>query len=356
MKAANVLTPRLPPRHADVAAAAPAPGRLVRSRRSRPRLMPGFMQRSMVLVGIAALGAAAAACEGSGAANTERAAGAARADGAAIALPGDCRGAWWDARAGSLFVTDVTHDELIEWREGAGFRTVARLPPASSLGGVVRLADGRFVVSSFGFGEGAIYVIEGDRVRPLGGLDPGRRRTALALAPDGAVYAAYFEVAPRGVPRGGVARLELGRGGGGGGEGGEGGSEGGEADVVTAADLRKPEALAATEAALYVTDQHRAALYVAARDGAGPVTTAAPDVPDPALVAALPGGALIVVSRAGVVFRVPPGGPAVQIARGEGEVRGAAYDPARARLLLLEQRAGAPGAPRHVLHILEVAR
>jgi len=316
--------------------------------------MQGFTQRSMVLAGIAALGAAAAACERSGAASVEREArveGAVRAAGAGsawIALPGDCRGAWWDARAGSLVLTDVTHDELIEWREGAGFRTVAKLPPASSLGGVVRLADGRFVVSSFGFGEGAIYVIEDGRVRPLAGLDPGRRRTALALAPDGAVYAAYFAVAPRGVPRGGVSRLGLGR---------EGG---GEVDVVTTADLRKPEGLAATEAALYVTDQHRAALYMVPRDGAGAgaaaVATVAPDLPEPALVAAIPGGELIAVSRAGVVFRVPAGGPAVQIARGEGEVRGVAYDPARRRLFLLEPRAGAPDAPRHRLRILEVAR
>jgi hypothetical protein len=202
------------------------------------------------------------------------------------------------------------------------------------------------VVSSFGFGEGAIHVIEDGRARPLAGLDPGRRRTALALASDGAVYAAYFEVAPRGVPRGGVSRLELGR---------EGG---GEVDVVTTADLRKPEGLAATEAALYVTDPHRAALYMVPRAGAGAgaVTTVAPDLPEPALVAAIPGGELIAVSRAGVVFRVPAGGPAVQIARGEGEVRGVAYDPARRRLFLLEQRAGAPDAPRHRLRILEVAR
>jgi hypothetical protein len=289
------------------------------------------------------LGALPASCEGSGAAGGQRAAAA--PERAGIALPGDCRGAWWDARDESLFITDVTHDELIRWRDGAGFAVVAKLPPASSLGGVVRLADGRFVISSFGFGEGAIYVVERGEARPVGKLDPGRRRTGLALAPDGAVYAAYFEVAPRGVPRGGVSRLELAR------------EDGGEVDVG-AADLRKPVGLAATETSLYVTDQHRAALYVIPRAGgaAAAVSTIAPELPDlpgPELVAALPGGALIVVSRDGVVFRVPAGGPAIQIARGFGEVRGIAYDPGRARLFLLEQRAA---EPRHQLHILPVVR
>lgn len=297
---------------------------------------------------IAGLAAALAACGRSRAASgqpepeTPEPAG----DHGGIALPGDCRGAWWDAGERSLFVTDDTHDELVRWREGGGFTTVARLPAASALGGVVRLADGRFVVSSFGFGEGAIYVVEGSEARPLAGLDRGRRRTGLTLAPDGVVYAAYYEVAPRGAPRGGVSRLEIGP-----------RQEIGEIREVDvpAARLRKPAGLAAAPASLYVTDQHPEALFAIPRDGAGgaPGSAIAPDVPGPELVVALPGGELIVVSRDGVVFRVPARGPAVQIARGDGEVHGLAYDPERARLFLLEQRAA---APRHRLHILPVTR
>jgi len=308
------------------------------------------MQAALPLVLIAGLGAALASCGRSRAASEQRGAAPERAgERAGIALPGDCRGAWWDAGAGSLFVTDVTHDELVQWRDGAGFATVAKLPRARSLGGVVRLADGRFVISSFGFGEGAIYVIERGDARPVGKLDPARRRTGLALAPDGGVYAAYFEVTPGGAPHGGVSRLELAR---------EGDQEVGREVDVAAAALRKPVGLAATGAALYVTDLHPEALYAIPRAGAAagaPAVAApiSPDLPGPELVAALPGGELIVVARAGAVFRVPAAGPAAQIAQGEGEVHAIAYDPARGRLFLVEERAV---QPRHQLHILSVPR
>src|SRR5262245_60698816 len=92
------------------------------------------MRLSMSLVLIAGLGAGPA-CEGSGAASSDREASASERAGG-IPLPGDCRAAWWDPAEKRLFLTDVTHDELIEWREGAGFSTVAKLPPASSLDGV----------------------------------------------------------------------------------------------------------------------------------------------------------------------------------------------------------------------------
>jgi hypothetical protein len=300
------------------------------------------------------LGATLASCERSGAASGHHEVSAPDPAGerAGIPLPGDCRGAWWDAAAGSLFLTDVTHDELIRWREGEGFATVAKLPPASSLGGVVRTPDGRFVIASFGFGEGAIYIVEDGRTRPLGGLDPGRRRTALALAPDGAVYAAYFEIAAGGTPRGGVSRLLL------------AGQSGGELDLAVA-DLRKPVGLAATGAALYVADQHRAALHVlplggaasgaapgataGAAGAAGPAAAIIRELPSPELVVALPGGELIVATRAGAVLRVPARGPAIQLAQGFGELRGLAYDAAGARLFLVEHRAA---AARHLLHVL----
>ncbi len=314
--------------------------------RVRPRhLLAGIlMQGSIVIVLILGLGTALVSCERSGEASDQReAASGPGGERAGIALPGDCRGAWWDGKERSLYLTDVTHDALIRWREGGGFETVATLPPASSLGGVVRIADGRFVISSFGFGQGAIHVVDlvaRGAARTVGGIDPGRRRTGLALAPDGAVYVAYFEVARGGVPRGGVSRLELRR------------EDGGEIDVA-APDLRKPMGLAATDAALYVTDQHRAALYVIPRGGGAPGAASAADLPEPELVTALPGGELIVVSRDGVVFRVPARGPAVQLARGQGDVRALAYDAERARLFLVEQHAA---EPRHRLHILPVVR
>lgn len=325
----------------------------------RPRR--GVHRALFVSLGVslgAGLGVALASCDRSGAASGHREVPAPDRGGerAGIALPGDCRGAWWDAAAGSLFLTDVTHDELIRWREGEGFATVAKLPPASSLGGVVRTPDGRFVIASFGFGEGAIYVVEEGRTRPLGGLDPGRRRTALALAPDGAVYAAYFEVAAGGTPRGGVSRLLLG--------GGGRSERGGELDLAVA-DLRKPVGLAATGAALYVADQHRAALHVlplevaasgaapgAAAGAAGPSAAIVRELLAPELVAALPGGELIVATRAGAVLRVPARGPAIQLAQGFGELRGLAYDAAGARLFLIEHRAA---AARHLLHVLPAA-
>jgi len=245
---------------------------------------------------------------------------------AGTTLPGDPGGAFWDAKTASLYVTDVAHDTVMRLRDREGFTTEAELPASSALGGIVRLADGRLVIASFGFGEGAVYVTANHERVLVGRLDPARRRTALAIAPDGSIYSAYFAVAPDSAPRGGISRIDPG---------------GGEHDVVTAG-LRKPLGLAATATTLYVSDQHGAALLAYARADGTPHPVMAADVTDPEVITTMPGGDAIVGTRDGIVYRVSEAG-ATELARGYGELRGLAYDAAGKRLFLVEHGAAAAG-------------
>lgn len=280
---------------------------------------------------LAVLAAAPAACGRSSGASDGTA--AERPPG--IALPGDPGGAFWDAATASLYVTDAAHDAVVRWRDRDGVATELELPSASAiagsarsgreagaLGGVVRLADGRFVIATFGFGEGTLYVASHGDLALIGHLDRARRRTALALAPDGAIYSAYFVVAKDSAPRGGISRIDPG---------------GGEIDVVTSG-LRKPVGLAATAGALFVVDEHQDGVRVFARsDGAArPVLGAS--LASPVVVAALPGGDAIAGTRDGLVHRVSASG-ARELGRGFGEPRGLAYDGARNRLFVVAQGA-----------------
>lgn len=253
-----------------------------------------------------------------------------------LELPGDASGAWWDAGERRLFVTDDTHHAIVGWTGGA-FEQVAAVPDAKGLGGLVRLADGRFVVTSFGAGtEGGVFVVGDGAATAVPNLDHARRRTGLALAPDGTLYVTFFTKAGGADAVGGIARLDL---------------EHGETDVV-AAGLVKPIGIAAGPLALFVTDQARSRLLSYARtDPAHSETVVTGELAEPDLIAALPGGDLAIGSKTGVVYRVTPaGGPRV-LARDLGQVRGVAYDPAGKRLFVVEH--GGAGHPSR-LHVLAV--
>src|SRR5947207_1193285 len=72
--------------------------------------------------------------------------------GAAVDLPGEGTGAYWDAASSALFVADATHGALLRWTSERGFAAAGSFP-SREIGSLVRLADGRFMTPSFGFGS-----------------------------------------------------------------------------------------------------------------------------------------------------------------------------------------------------------
>lgn len=249
-----------------------------------------------------------------------------------IELPGDPNGALWDATSRTLYITDDNNDTILRWRERE-IEPIAKLPPSSGLSGIAQLADGRFVVTAFGFGtNGGIYVVDGEKATPVPNLDPSRRRSGVTVSPDGTIFVAYFIAQPGGVKRGGIARVDLAH---------------GEADVVLASDLIKPVGIVATDATIYVTDQHAPALLAYSRDGAEKqIVTKEITAPD--LLTRLPDGALVTGSRDGKIYRIDPKTKTVtELGHGYDAIRGTAYDETNHRLFVIEHG-------RRRLHILDV--
>lgn len=277
-----------------------------------------------------------AACSGSDAATEHVPTPQPPHDPGAIVLEGDASGAWWDATAKALLVTDSTHATLERWTARGGFQQAAALPdPRAELGGLVVLRDGRTLVTSFGFGsDGAVFVIDADRkVTKVPNLARERRRIGIALAPDGAVYVTYF-VAQGGKHSGGVARIDL---------------AGGETDI--ASDLDKPVGIAANAKTIYVADQERGEIigYPLA-DAAHPVVVAR-DLPSADLLTLLPNGDLVTGGKRGAVYRVTPGGAVTTIASGFEQVRGTAYDADAHKLYVVDHSVA---SSRHELHVVEL--
>jgi sugar lactone lactonase YvrE len=290
---------------------------------------------------VALLTMLAAACNGTSAATqsetstTTRPATTARTNTSVrIELPGDASGVAWDAGAG-LVVTDDTHHGLARldgerWQRLAAFPQVAH----PGLGGLVRLADGRYVTPSFGFGgDGTVFVVNADgAARALHDLDPSRRRSAIARGDDGTLYVGYFVVAPGSAPAGGIARLDL---------------AGKETDMI--GGLGKPVGIAVGRDTLYVADEDRGDLR--AYGLADPARTGRriAELPGAHLLTLLPNGDLVTGGKRGAVYRVTPRGDVKVIADGFEQVRGTAYDAAGKRLFVVEHSAA---SSHHTLHIL----
>ena len=253
-----------------------------------------------------------------------------------LALPGDANGLYWDAGEHALYLTDATHDTLVEWTDAKGFGEVASLPQASKLelGGLTRLPDGTFAITSFGFGtDGAVFVVSpGYHVSTVPALDKTRRRIGITRAPDGTLYDAYFVVDGH-QHSGGVAKLDLAT---------------GETDVVTKG-LAKAVGVAANAAGLFVSDQESNAIYAVQGGDVKPLATGLASAD---LLTVLPDGSLITGGKSGAVVRIARDGSATQIAAGFEQVRGTAYDPAGKRLFVVEH---SKASSNHTLHILPLA-
>jgi sugar lactone lactonase YvrE len=248
-------------------------------------------------------------------------------------LPGDGNGATWDDTEHVLYITDDTHEQIVRWSDARGFETVGAFAGTKlGLGGLVRLGDGSFVTTSFGFGkEGGVLVMRDGHATAVPGLDPVRRRIGLARAPDGVLYDAYFVVRPDKKHTGGVARLDL----------------AGHEDAIAVPDLQKAVGVAATATTLFISDQQRSAI-VAYNLATGAATTLAADVPSVDLLALLPNGDLVTGGKRGAVYRIDKSGHAQTIADGFEQVRGVAFDAAGSRLFVIEHGAN----DRHRLHVV----
>ncbi|HEX4454110.1 MAG TPA: hypothetical protein VH143_24775 [Kofleriaceae bacterium] len=252
-----------------------------------------------------------------------------------ISLQRDANGAYWDATEHALYLTEG--NALVRWTDAGNFTEVAQLGSAGvELGGLVRLPDGSFAITSFGFGsDGGVFVVDpSHQVRAVANLDPIRRRIGIARAPDGAIYDTYFVVNGHD-HHGGVAALDLG--------------SGGETEMV-GSGLAKPVGIAALANELIVSDQDGNAIESIARGSNAAVAPIAANLPSVDLLTVLPDGSLVTGGRAGSITEVTRGGTQHPLAAGFDQVRGTAYDAAGKRLFVVEH-----GKAKHVLHILSLA-
>jgi sugar lactone lactonase YvrE len=201
---------------------------------------------------------------------------------------------------------------------------------------MARAADGTLYVSRFGFGTtGGVAIVKADgSVGAIAGVDPSRRRIGLAVAPDGALYDAWFEKHGDG-PGGEVARLSL---------------DGQEAVAMTG--LRKPVGLLVLGDSLYVSDQAAGRVLRAPLATPSSASTFAADVPGADLLCAGPSGAIFAGGGA-VVYRIDASGHASALVSGLPKARGVAYDPSARRLFVSEHDLE-PGRTRHQIRIVPV--
>ncbi|HTR54281.1 MAG TPA: hypothetical protein VMJ10_26495 [Kofleriaceae bacterium] len=256
-------------------------------------------------------------------------------------LPGASNGLLWDDRARALYVTDDSHDQLLEWTDAAGFHPVGLFPTSPAgigLGAIVRRTDGSFIVPSFGFGkDGTIFTLAGDgKSLAYAGLDPARRRIALAIGPDGQVYESYFVVGEDKKHTGGVARVSF------------DGANATETPIQTTVTLDKVVGIAATATSLFACDQ--GAGQVDAITLADGTTTSIAKPPSCDQLLLLPHGDLVTGGASGAVYRITTAGNVTTIASGFGQVRGLAFDTSGRRLFFVEHFKGADSHDQ--LHVI----
>jgi hypothetical protein len=253
-----------------------------------------------------------------------------------IDLPGDANGLYWDAGEHALYLTDDTHDTLVQWTDRTGFAQIAQLTATGkiSFGGLARGPDGSFVITSFGFGTdgGVLLVDPAHHVTSVPALDKARRRVGIARGPDNAIYDVYF-VAANGKHGGGLARLD---------------PTTGETDVITDG-LAKPVGIAVTERGIYVSDQDSNTIYAVRDHALQPFAT---KLANADLLTVLPDGSLVTGGKSGAVVRVALDGTQTTLASGFEQVRGTAYDAVGKRLFVVEH---SKATSNHKLHIVPLA-
>jgi DNA-binding beta-propeller fold protein YncE len=258
-----------------------------------------------------------------------------------IPVDGDPNGLFWDETAAVLYVADAKNNRVLKWTDAAGFSTAAELPPAppegGGLGQVVKLPDGKLVVTRFGHGKAGdvVYANPDGTSGTVPKLDPLRRRIGLAATSDGTLYEAFF-FSKDGVKSGGIARIDL---------------TGTEAEVI--GGLKKPVGVLALGGELVVSDQVAGTILrvpVASPDKQAVVAK----VPEPDLLCAGPEGTFFTGGKAGSVRQVMGSGEVKELSGGFQDVRGVAYDGKNKRLFVADHDRNETDGIAHLLRILPV--
>ena len=213
------------------------------------------------------------------------------------------------------------------------------LPTGSylSLGQVVKLPDGKLVVTRFGHGKAGdvVYANPDGTSGTVPKLDPLRSRIGLAATSDGTLYEAFF-FSKDGVKSGGIARIDL---------------TGTEAEVI--GGLKKPVGVLALGGELVVSDQV-AGTILRAPVGSPDKQVVVAKVPEPDLLCAGPEGTFFTGGKTGSVRQVLGSGEVKELSGGFQDVRGVAYDGQKKRLFVADHDRNEADGITHHLRILPV--
>jgi DNA-binding beta-propeller fold protein YncE len=230
-----------------------------------------------------------------------------------IPVDGDPNGLFWDETAAVLYVADAKNNR------------------------VVKLPDGKLVVTRFGHGKAGdvVYANPDGTSGTVPKLDPLRRRIGLAATSDGTLYEAFF-FSKDGVKSGGIARIDL---------------TGTEAEVI--GGLKKPVGVLALGGELVVSDQV-AGTILRAPVGSPDKQVVVAKVPEPDLLCAGPEGTFFTGGKTGSVRQVLGSGEVKELSGGFQDVRGVAYDGQKKRLFVADHDRNEADGITHLLRILPV--
>ena len=255
-------------------------------------------------------------------------------------------GLWWDAPSQALYLASTTN-QISRWTDADGlslFTTVpfALAPQTGDLGQLVRLADGRLVVTVRGFGvNGNVVIIATDgTATAVPGLNQKRQRVGLTLAQDGTLYDGWFVGTGTMTPAGGLSKLDL---------------SSGETDVLLG--LSQPFGVLVSPTTLFAADQKQSALVampLSNLDVDGGTTVKLASVTAPNYLCAGPGTDLF-LTEAGV-DRVTASGIITSFASEPRRPSGVAYDADHGRLFVGDPDAkfDADAGTTAAIHVLPV--
>lgn len=261
----------------------------------------------------------------------------------AVAAP---NGLFWQYGADpSLYIADEGTNQILRWDDKKGFTTQVALPDypldGGGLGGLVRLTDGTFFVTRFGFGVGGgiEYVAATGDAGDIPGLDVTRKRVGLTLLPDGTLATTYFKGQGASAV-GAVAKVV--------------GFTGNEKDFITG--LTRPVGVQYNELRIFTTDQFEGYVVQStslttggpfntpedggpdaggfdAGDGGGQPNDFV-DLPDGDALCQGPNGSLFAATTDGSVYQLSRDGTKKSVVSGLTRPKGVAYDGANKRLFV----------------------